>query len=252
MVNEDIIATIDWFTSNRLFLNPEKTQVIVLGTLRYVKIIDLTTLPEIIMDDHTIQFSTSVKYLGVTIMNSLSWEKQVTTVSNKIYSVLYQLKLCKKLLPEALRIKLVASLIYLHVDYCCAAYTDMTAEHNLKLHRTINSCIRFIFNVKMNEHITPYYKKLRWLKIMPTIQDAPNWTSFLCSNFNHRVLESDQASRFSEDTLIQSQCRTELFKRSFRITFVRLWNDLPFFVKNAKTITKFKEELYAHLLVLSS
>ncbi|XP_050452218.1 uncharacterized protein LOC126851925 [Cataglyphis hispanica] len=191
-------------------------------------------------------------------MNSLSWEKQITTVS--IYSLLYQLKLCKQLLSEALRIKLVASLIYPHVDYCCVTYTDMTAEHNLKLYRAINSCIRFIFNVRMNEYITPYYRRLRWLKIVSRRNYFVGCLLFrmlltgqlLRSNFNHRVLESDRASRFSGDTLIQPQCRTELFKRSFRITSVRLWNGLPFSIKNAKTITKFKEELYAHLLGLSS
>ncbi|XP_050455556.1 uncharacterized protein LOC126853664 [Cataglyphis hispanica] len=117
------------------------------------------------MDKSTVQYSTSIKYLGVTITNTLSWEKQVTIMTNKIHSILYQLKLCKHLLPEVLRSKLVTMLIYPHVDYCCAAYTDMTTKHNLKLHRAINSCIRFIFNVKADMHITPYYERLRWLRI---------------------------------------------------------------------------------------
>ncbi|XP_029680221.1 uncharacterized protein LOC115245867 [Formica exsecta] len=191
-------------------------------------------------------------------MNTLSWERQVT-MTNKIHSILYQLKLCKHLLPETFRSKLVTTLIYPHVDYCCAAYMDMTAEHNLKLHRAINYCIRFIFNVKADMHITPYYKRLRWLKIdlrrtyfvgcllfriLRTGQPG-----FLHSNFNQRVLTSDRATRVSNNTLIQPQCRTELFKRSFRVTSVRLWNGLPLSIKNAKTLNDFKQRLYTHSLV---
>lgn len=47
------------------------------------------------MDKSMTKFSTSIKYLRVIITNTLSWEKQVTKTTNKVHSVLYQLKLCK-------------------------------------------------------------------------------------------------------------------------------------------------------------
>ncbi|KAL6421642.1 hypothetical protein ACFW04_014560 [Cataglyphis niger] len=72
-VNEDIDAILGWSSTNRLILNSDKTQAIIMGTSRFVKAIDLSTLPEIRMDGSMIQYSTSVKYLGVTIMNTLSW-----------------------------------------------------------------------------------------------------------------------------------------------------------------------------------
>lgn len=108
-------------------------------------------------------------------------------MTNKIHSVLYQLKLCRHLLPKALKSRLVTSLIYPHVDYCCAAYTDMTAEHNLNLHRAINSCIRFIFNVKADERITPYYGRLGWLKI-----DTRRTYFVVC--LLYRILQTGQPS----------------------------------------------------------
>ncbi|KAL6419277.1 hypothetical protein ACFW04_014006 [Cataglyphis niger] len=124
-----------------LILNSDKTQAIIMGTLRFVKAINLSTLPEI--------------------------RKQVTNMTNRIHSALYQLKLLH-LLPKTLKSKLVISLIYPHVDYCCAVYTDMTTEQNLRLHKAVNACVRFIFNVSTDEHITPYYVRLRWLKTTNT------------------------------------------------------------------------------------
>lgn len=91
---------------------------IIISTSRFINAFDLTAIPKIKVERATIKYSTHIKYLGITIMNNLSWEKQVTNMTHKIRSVLYQLKLSKHLLPDALRTKLVVSLIFLHIDYC--------------------------------------------------------------------------------------------------------------------------------------
>ncbi|XP_029678542.1 uncharacterized protein LOC115244755 [Formica exsecta] len=160
-VNEDISAVLEWTQRNKLILNSDKA--IIIRTSRFINTIDLSAIPEIKVEQSIIKYSSHIRYLGVTIMNNLSWEKQVTSMTNNCK--LYQLKLSKHLLPDALKIRHVVSLIFPHIDYCCAVYTDMTAELNLRLYRAINSCIRFIFNLKADIHITPYYEKLRWLKI---------------------------------------------------------------------------------------
>ncbi|XP_050449694.1 uncharacterized protein LOC126850592 [Cataglyphis hispanica] len=192
-------------------------------------------------------------------MNTSSWEKQVTNMTNRIHSALYQLKLCRHLLPEALKSKLVISLIYPHVDYCCVAYTDMTTEQSLRLHRAVNAYVRFIFNVRTDEHITPYYVRLRWLKVnarrayfvgclLYKILETKQ-PSLLHSNFNCRIATSDRATRAPRDGLFLPLCRTELFKRSFRLTSARFWNGLPQSIRSAATLADFKQKLYSRLLV---
>ncbi|KMQ93568.1 reverse transcriptase [Lasius niger] len=71
-VDEDINAVINWSFANGLILNSDKTQAIIFGTSRYVNAIDLYTLPKIMVDMTAIQYSTSVRYLGVIIINNLS------------------------------------------------------------------------------------------------------------------------------------------------------------------------------------
>src|SRR5436309_1390775 len=73
----------------------------------------------------------------------------------------------------------------------------------------------------------------------------------LYSNLSFRVPVSERSTRAPLDTLIQPQCRTELFKRSFRISSIKLWNGLSSSVREAKSLPVFKQRLYAHLLSLS-
>lgn len=162
----------------------------------------------------------------------------------------------------ALKSKFIISLANPHIDYCCEVYTDMKEEHNLKLYRAVNCCIRFIFGVRADEHITPHYVRLGWLKIVPrrtyfvdclmfnileTGKSKPLYTNFSC-----RVHESNRTTRAPADSLFQPLCRTELFRRSFRLTAIRLRNGLPSSFQNAKTLAAFKQKLYAHLLRDSS
>lgn len=146
-VNEDINSILTWAASNRLLLNANKTQSIIMGTSRYINAIDLTAIPRITIAGVSVQYSNHVKYLGVWIANNLSWDRQVSHITNKVRSTLHQLKLCKHLLPDALKTRIVVSLIP-HMDYCSAAFTNITAELNLRLYRALNACIRFIFRVK--------------------------------------------------------------------------------------------------------
>ncbi|CAL1671735.1 unnamed protein product [Lasius platythorax] len=138
-MNKDIEAIIGWTTTNGLLLNANKTQAIILGTSRYINSVDLRTLQGIEVDKTMIEFATEIKYLGVTITNTLSWDRQVTSIAKKVHTTLYQLKLCKSLLPEELRARLVATLIQPHLEYCCVAYTDMTAEQDRRLYRVIQN-----------------------------------------------------------------------------------------------------------------
>ncbi|KAL6419558.1 hypothetical protein ACFW04_013759 [Cataglyphis niger] len=210
-----------------------------MGTSRFINAIDLSRLPEIRVDWSKIEYSTCIKYLGVTIMNTLSWEKQVTNMTNRIHSTLYQVKLCRHLLPETLKSNVV-TLIYPHVDYYCVSYTYMTTEHNLRLHKTTNACIRFIFNVSTyDEHITPYYVRLRWLKVARR--------AYFVGCLLYKILETKQPSLLHSNF----NCRVTTDRRNrinVRLTSARFWNGLSQSIRSATTLADFKQILYSHLL----
>ncbi|KMQ83934.1 rna-directed dna polymerase from mobile element jockey-like protein [Lasius niger] len=116
-VNEDIESVICWATTNKLVLNADKTQAIIFGTARYISTLELRSLSNIRVGATPIQYTTSVKYLGVIVANNLSWEKQMASTTGRIRSVLYRLKLCRHLFPANLRLRLITSLI---LPYGCS------------------------------------------------------------------------------------------------------------------------------------
>lgn len=131
----------------------------ILGTARYINSLPFDSLPRIVIDGAIVQFRESVVYLGLTISQTLSWDKQVTRTVSKVNAALYQFKLCGHLFSLSLHSRLIVALIFPLFGYCCTVLIDITGEFNLK------SCVRFIFRAKWDEHITPYFETLGWLKI---------------------------------------------------------------------------------------
>lgn len=98
-------------------------------------------------------------------MNNLSRENQVNNIVKKVDSILYQLKLCNHLFIRSVRQLLVTALIVPHFDYYSILFSDIAGVLNLlRLQRFMNSCVRFIFQLRYDVHISPYYAELRWLK----------------------------------------------------------------------------------------
>ncbi|XP_043470936.1 uncharacterized protein LOC122504103 [Leptopilina heterotoma] len=165
LINEDVKAVFDWAKVNILKINFNKTYSMIIGSTWYVNKINLSDSSVIKINDNTIPFVDLVKNLGVIFTPTLSWDKQVGKMCKSVYATLSQFKTNKKALTVELKTKLVTSLVFPHFDYCCVVYNDMTEELNYKLEKLLNSCIRFIFDLKRDEHVTPYRLQLGWLSV---------------------------------------------------------------------------------------
>jgi hypothetical protein len=67
-----------WCKRTKLSINPNKTAIIPFTRKRYIK-----GLKEPILFSKTIQLSSEVKYLGLTLEKGLRWSKQLGKVINK-------------------------------------------------------------------------------------------------------------------------------------------------------------------------
>lgn len=87
------------------------------------------------------------------------------TVFKRIFpnGVLWRLKYFRHCFSRPLRICLVSSPIFPLFDYCFAVLTDLTRQQSLRLRCLMNACIRFIFNLYWDDHISYFYSQLGWL-----------------------------------------------------------------------------------------
>ena len=77
---------------------------------------------------------------------------------------LYGLKFIKSCITKVLRRRLVTALVVPHLDYCTVVYLDAPTDLRTRLQRLSDSCVRYIYGLRMRERITPHRKVLGWLR----------------------------------------------------------------------------------------
>lgn len=190
------------------------------------------------------------------LTNTLSWTEHIKTISNKTNGVLWKLKYYRNSLSTPLRIRLVTSLIFPFFDYCVALLTDLTGQQKLKLKRLINACVRFIFNLRKDEHVSHFYDALGWLF-------ADDRRAYLTCCFLFSIIRSGTphylASNFRPQTnprlhshsspldLVILLCRTTTYQRSFHCFSSTMWNSLPISIRESPTQHEFRGALFSHL-----
>lgn len=260
-INSDISSLFDWSRAHGLLLNANKTKAILIGYSRLLNRLDTSTIPKIRIDGRDLIFEKSVRNLGLWFDNSLSWSVQVTHVCNRVFAAMHQLKRLRRFLPESLRITLVRSLILPIFDYCSVVYLNLSVELGDKLQRALNYCIRFIYDLRRDEHITPYFAKLNWLKLS-------NRRCYFISIFVYNIivrqfgpyylrrnftLLSDIHSRSTRSHIYFLQIpthRTQFFNSSFLVQASRLWNSLPEHIIFSPSLATFKLRAFKYFLDL--
>ncbi len=240
LVNElssDASAVIEWSQVNGLKLNTKKTVAILFGSSQYLSKPTLVCPPPIIVGDASINFSTHLKSLGLTITPSLNFEEHINNICSRVYASLHSLRYYKHALTRSLKKNLVESLIFPHFDYVCAVYHHLTVKQNLRLQRLLNACVRYVYgNIPWMAHVTPYRLALGWLSV-------DRRREFFIGNLAFKISRSGAPTYLSERFVpahsrpdirrsersysgffIQPPSRTESLRNSFSHCAIRLLN----------------------------
>lgn len=261
LISRDAQNIYTYALDNGLKLNLGKSKVMIFGSTTYVNALDLNNLPSIIVNNVALPIVTSAKNLGIIFTNNLAWNHHVASVSQKVHFALHKLKFHKNSLSTELRTKLVTTLIFPHLDYCCLVYHGLSKGQNTVLQRLMNCCIRFIFNLPRDEHITPYRKRLSWLtlksrrlyflgvSIYRTVYlDSPEYIRDLFIYLDpvlRRPLRQQIPLNFHIPTY-----RTTTYQKSYALSAIYLWHSLPVRITSATSLATFKSLLFAYLLEL--
>ena len=120
-------------------------------------------LPNIKVCSEDILFKPSIKLLGLTISNDISWNYHIANISRRVHSTLYHLRMHTYNLPNQTKLSLAKSLILPIFDYNCLVFNDFSGFIEQKLKKLLNSCLRYIYNIPRFAHVTPYRKQANLL-----------------------------------------------------------------------------------------
>lgn len=135
----------NWFIGNKLKLNSDKTQKIVFSTTPMI------------------QECKSVKLLGITIDDKLTWSIHVAQISGKLSSTIFLLRQLRKIVNFATLKTVYFSLFHSQISYGVILWGGSSAA--IDIFRIQKKAVRIIANLEFRAHCKPYFIKLNIMSL---------------------------------------------------------------------------------------
>lgn len=241
-------------TSNMLKLNEDKTEVIVFGTNNTLTQLDA---PSVHIGDVDITASSSARNLGCVQDCHLSMELQVNQICKAAFYHLRNISKVRCYLTKEVTEQLVHAFVTTRLDQNNSLLYGIPDRLVRKLQRVQNAAARIVTKSNKQASITQILISLHWLPVAQRIKYkvlllafralnhlAPSYLSSLL-----HLYTPSRCLRSSEQTLLVVP-KTKLVSagdRAFAHAAPVLWNQLPFNIRMANSLTSFKSSLKTHL-----
>uniref|UniRef100_A0A803TS28 Reverse transcriptase domain-containing protein n=1 Tax=Anolis carolinensis TaxID=28377 RepID=A0A803TS28_ANOCA len=251
ILNRCLAAVSDWMRVNKLKLNPDKTEVLLVSRKAEQGI---GLQPE--LDGVALPLKAQVRSLGVLLDSSLSLEPQVSAVARGAFA---QLKLVRQLRPYLGKpdmATVVHALVTSRLDYCNALYVGLPSKTVRKLELVQRSAARLLTGAPYREHTTPLLKQLHWLPVSFWAQFKVLALAYKTLNGSGPTYLSERISPYEPPRRLRSSSEALLSvpppsqvhlagtrDRAFSVVAPRLWNSLPREIREAPSLMSFRKQL---------
>ena len=245
-----------WFTMNGLSLNPDKSEALVIGTSARQRAEGL--VDSISLGSTSISVSESVRSLGVTIDNTLSFYAHVDAVCKAANHHLRALRHIRNCISDDDAKQIAVSLVSARLDYCNSLLYKTTQSNLAKLQRLQNSLARAVTYTRTQEHITPVLANLHWLPVVARIDYKIALLTYKTlvtkqPSYLFELLQVHQPSRSLRSSkqmnrLVVNSARTCFASRAFCCAAPTVWNSLPQDLTNdLSSLPSFKRRLKTYM-----
>ena len=243
-----------WMTINKLKLNGDKTEFILLGRKRHLS---ETVINHLSIGSSCVSSSSSVRNLGVLLDSELSMQPQISSVCKSAYFHLRNIARIRKYLTESAAHSIVHAFVTSRIDYCNSLLSGMSKASLSKLQHVQNSAARLVKRVKRTDHITPHLFELHWLPVFHRVKFKLLLLTYKALNGLAPVYICDLLSYYqpsralrSADLSLLDVPATRLITcgdRAFSVAAPKVWNSLPQYLRKSTSLTSFKSKLKTFL-----
>ena len=248
-INQELKKVVKWLRINRLSLNVSKSSYTVFSNCSQ------TALPQIIIDDISLEHSLCTKFLGILVDSKLNFASHIRNVCTKVSRAI---GICNKLvtiLPFHILRKLFFTLIYPFVTYGTEIWGHSPSAQVKRLSKKIDKSVKLLGNERV---LSANYQKLNTLPLAKICQLFTlvrvfkyyrlNHSSHFYELFGCQEVSHHYNTRFNRNNNlnIPMVCSSK-YRCSFFINGIKLWNKLPNVIKNSPSIFSFKKNLRRYL-----
>ena len=235
----------DWYLANKLTISLQKSNFIIFDTRKKMDDIQMVKF-----GSHSIQRVSSVKYIGLTIDENLTWKahiQNVITQLNKFFGVFYNIR---HVINDKLKRIAYFTCIYSRIKYGLEIYGKCTKQLVQKLQITQNKLLRTIMSKSRMHSVNDLHKTLNVLKV-----DDAQKLSTICFVFKclHSTTDNSFHNYFSytdhiHNTRQQRQLKlpramTNLGQSTLKCTGSSLWNNLPMTIRLTNDLHELKHHI---------
>ena len=245
-----------WMVENKLKLNDDKTEVLILTSKSHTSSHGIS---QVLVGGAPIAPTLSVRNLGAVFDQSLTMDDFVKYICKAAYFHLHNISSIRHCLSKESAITLVHAFISSRLDYCNALLVGITKASLAKLQRVQNMAARLVTRTKKSDHITPILRALHWLPVRQRIvfkvllltfkalnNLAPDYLTLLLDTYvPQRQLRSSDSSLL---TVPRTRMKTA-GDRAFAHFAPKMWNDLPLHIRTTDKLFNFKSLLKSHLFI---
>ncbi len=205
----------------------------------------------------TIIILTSIRNLGVIFDDQLTFKEHIAKTARSCRFALHNIRKIRPFLTEHAAQLLVQALVVSRLDYCNALLAGLPSNTIKPLQMIQNAAARLVFNEPKITHVTPLFISLHWLPVaarikFKTLMLAYRTTTGSAPSYFHSLLRIYIPSRSlrsaSERRLVvPSQRGSKSLSRTFSFTIPGWWNNLATPIRNAGSLSIFKQQLKTHL-----
>ena len=159
-VSNDFECVIKWEEKNKLVSNVNKIKKIWLYVLQERGSNNLTWY--LTYGSFPIKEVTEVKLLGIKIQNNLSWTARITILSKRVMKMTRTVGRIAKFLSKDILKVISHSLIYSHINYCCAVWGRAAQRDMRRLQITLNKAARMVLRCGFENRVSELHIIMGW------------------------------------------------------------------------------------------
>ncbi len=153
-VNTDLKCLLDWFRANKLSLNTNKTNYLLISPNR-----NYTNDYLVMVGDDKIEKKACCKFLGLMIDDQLRWTDHILYIHSKLSKSLYALNRSKNLVPCKYIKTMYESLFHSYISYGITLWGSAFKTQLNRLQVLQKKAIRCVYKAPYNDHTLPLFQK---------------------------------------------------------------------------------------------